>query len=305
MTRMQERLLPDGKRLHLQDGPIDLIIGADGEQDQIARAFDVARIRFSTILDELCEELSLLRHPTHYQPQGQVARRMWRATADLARGQFITPMAAVAGSVAEEILYAMVTVANVEKAHVNNGGDIAIHLGPWTDYDIGLVDRPENPSLFSKAHIDWTDAVRGIATSGWRGRSFSLGIADAVTALAVTASVGDAAATLIANAVDLPGHPAILRVPANEIQPDNDLGKRPVTRGVGPLSSADVTEALDRGVAFAQDLVNNGTIIACALHLAGETRTVGDVLIDQPRRLSANARGEGAEIPHYGRGRVP
>ena len=305
MTRMQERLLPDGKRLHLQDGPIDLIIGADGEQDQIARAFDVARIRFSTILDELCEELSLLRHPTHYQPQGQVARRMWRATADLARGQFITPMAAVAGAVAEEILYAMVTVAKMEKAHVNNGGDIAIHLGPWTDYDIGLVDRPEDPSLFSKAHIDWTDAVRGIATSGWRGRSFSLGIADAVTALAVTASVGDAAATLIANAVDLPGHPAILRVPANEIQPDNDLGKRPVTRGVGPLSSADVTEALDRGVAFAQDLVNNGTIIACALHLAGETRTVGDVLIDQPRRLSGYARGEGTEIPYHGRGRVP
>ena len=230
---------------------------------------------------------------------------MWRATADLARGQFITPMAAVAGSVAEEILYAMVTVADLEKAHVNNGGDIAIHLGPWTDYDIGLVDSPENPSLFSKAHIDWTDAVRGIATSGWRGRSFSFGIADAVTALAVTASVADAAATLIANAVDLPGHPAILRVPANEIQPDNDLGKRPVTRGVGPLSSADVAEALDRGVAFAQDLVNNATIIACALHLAGETRTVGDVLIDQPRRLSGYARGEGTEIPYHGRGRVP
>ena len=305
MTRMQERLLPDGKRLLLQDGPIDLIIGADGESDQVARAYDVARIRFSTILDELCTELSLLRQPTHFQPDGQVARRMWRATADLARTQFVTPMAAVAGSVAEEILYAMVTVAKLEKAHVNNGGDIAIHLGPWTDYDIGLVDRPENPSLFSRAHIDWTDAVRGIATSGWRGRSFSLGIADAVTALAVTASAGDAAATLIANAVDLPGHPAILRVAANEIQPDSDLGRRPVTRGVGPLSSAEVCEALDRGVAFAQDLVNNATIIACALHLAGETRVVGDVLIDQPRRLSANARGKGAEIPHHGGGRVP
>ncbi len=305
MARMQERLLEDGKRLHLQDGPIDLIIGADGEPEHVARAFDVARIRFSTVLDEICTELDLLRQPARFQPEGQVARRMWRATVDLARDSFLTPMAAVAGSVAEEVLYAMVTVAEVKRAHVNNGGDIAIHLGPWTDYDVGLVDRPDNPSLFSKAHIDWTDAVRGIATSGWRGRSFSLGIADAVTVLAVTASVADAAATLIANAVDLPGHPVILRVPANEIQPDSDLGSRLVTRDVGPLSPGEVAVALDRGAAFAQGLVENATIIACALHLAGETRTVGDVLIDQPRRLETNARREGAKILRHGGRHLP
>lgn len=305
MARMQERMLPDGKRLHLSDGPIDLIVGADGAPDQVARAYDVARIRFSTVLDELCSELSLLRQPARLQPQGQVARRMWRATADLARHNFLTPMAAVAGSVAEEILYAMVTVGSLERAHVNNGGDIAIHLGPWTDYDIGLVDRPENPSLFSRAHIDWTDAVRGIATSGWRGRSFSLGIADAVTVLSVTASLADAAATLIANAVDLPGHPAIFRVPANDIQPDNDLGSRLVTRDVGLLPDADVAAALDRGAAFAQGLVADGTIIACALHLAGQTRTVGDVLLDQPRRLDAHAGHQGQEISRLGGGRVP
>ena len=302
MTRMQAHVLPDGKRLHLQDGPIDLIVGADGEPDHVERAYDVARIRFSTVLDELCSELHLLRQPTDRMPEGAVARRMWRATIDHARHGFITPMAAVAGSVAEEIIYAMLTVAELKRAHVNNGGDIAIHLAPWTDYNVGLVDRPDNPSLFANAHIDWTDAVRGIATSGWRGRSFSLGIADAVTVLAVTASAADAAATLIANAVDLPGHPAIFRVPAYEIQPDSDLGKRPVTRDVGPLSPNEIAEALDRGAAFAQGLLANATIIACALHLAGETRTVGDVLIDQPRRLSSNAGREGQKIPRL-RGR--
>ena len=77
------------------------------------------------------------------------------------------------------------------------------------------------------------DPVRGIATSGWRGRSFSLGIADAVTVLAATAAKADAAATIIANAVDLPNHAAITRVPAREIAPDNDLGERLVTRAVG------------------------------------------------------------------------
>ncbi len=301
MTRMQAQMLPDGKRLHLQDGPIDLIVGADGDPEHVTRAYEVAQIRFSTILDELCTELFLLRQPTDRLPDGQVARRMWRATADLAQTTFLTPMAAVAGSVAEEILYAMITVSTLDRAHVNNGGDIAIHLGPWTDYDIGLVDRPDRPSLFSKAHIDWTDAVRGIATSGWRGRSFSLGIADAVTVLAATASVADAAATLVANAVDLPGHPAILRIPANEILPDSDLRDRLVTRDVGELTPNEIAAALDRGVAYAQTLVANGTIIACALHLCGETRVVGDVLIDQPRRIGGNhARRKGEEIPRLG-----
>ena len=289
MSRMQAALLPDGKRLHLQDGPIDLIVGADGAPEHVERAYEVAEIRFSTILDELCEELDLLRQPTDYLPEGAVARRMWRATVDLARDTFITPMAAVAGSVAEEVLYHMVTVATLERAHVNNGGDIAIHLGPWTDYDVGLVDRPDNPSLFSKAHIDWTDAVRGIATSGWRGRSLSLGIADAVTALAANASTADAAATLVANAVDLPGHPAILRVRADDIQPDSDLRHRLVTRDVGPLSADEVATALERGAKEARRLIANGTIIACALHLCGETRTLGSVAIEQPRRIRAHA----------------
>jgi uncharacterized protein len=305
MSRMQVSMLPDGRRLHLQDGPIDLIVGAEGGPDHVNRAYDVAQIRFSTILDELCAELPLLRQPTDRLPEGIVATRMWRATADLAKDHFITPMAAVAGSVAEEVLYAMLTVSTLERAHVNNGGDIAFHLGPWTEYNIGLVDRPDAPNLFSKAHIDWTDAVRGIATSGWRGRSFSMGIADAVTVLAVTASAADAAATLIANAVDLPGHPAITRVPARDIQPDNDLGKHLVTRGVGSLSEAEIAQALDRGAAFAQGLVAQGTIIATALHLAGETRVVGDVKLDQPGRLESDARSEGQEVPRLGRRRVP
>jgi ApbE superfamily uncharacterized protein (UPF0280 family) len=305
MTRMQVSMLPDGRRLHLQDGPIDLIIGAEGEPEHVARAYDVAQIRFSTILDELCAELPLLRQPTDRIPEGIVASRMWRATADLAKLGFITPMAAVAGSVAEEVLYAMLTVSTLERAHVNNGGDIAFHLAPWTEYNIGLVDRPDSPNLFSQAHIDWTDAVRGIATSGWRGRSFSLGIADAVTALAVTASVADAAATLIANAVDIPGHPAITRVPANEIQFDNDLGPRLVTRGVGWLSAGEISQALDRGAAFAQGLVSQGSIIACALHLGGETRVVGEVKLDKPGRIEADAGSEGQEIPRVRGRRFP
>ena len=288
MSRMQAAMLPDGRRLHLSDGPIDLIVGADGPPADVTRAFDVACLRFSTILDELCRELSLLRQPTSRVPEGAVARRMWRATLNHAGRSFITPMAAVAGSVAEEVLYAMVSAANVERAHVNNGGDIAIHLTPWTEYHVGLVDRPDNPSLFTHATLRWTDPVRGIATSGWRGRSFSLGIADAVTVLAAEASAADAAATLIANAVDLPCHAAITRIPANELQPDSDLGSRPVTRAVGLLSREEIALALDFGAEVAQAMLGRAEIIACALHLAGETRLVGNVPVAEDRRLASH-----------------
>lgn len=289
MTRGVAHMLPDGRRLHLHDGPIDLVIGADGTPKEVALAHDAARARFSTILDELCAELSLLRAPTGPEPNGVVARRMWRATLAHARQNFITPMAAVAGAVAEEVLFAMVAAARLERAYVNNGGDIAFHLSPPREFRIGLVDRPGRPSLFAQTRIRWSDPVRGIATSGWRGRSFSLGIADAVTVLAVTAGMADAAATIIANAVDLPGHPAITRIPAEKIQPDNDLGSRLVTRGVGALSPIEIATALDRGASAAQAMIDDEIVVACALHLAGTTRTVGSALNRDAGRIAVNA----------------
>src|SRR5260370_29537491 len=107
-----------------------------------------------------------------------------------------------------------------------------------------MVERPDRPSLLGTTTVYSEDLVRGIATSGWRGRSFSLGIADAVTVLAAQAAAADAAATIIANAVDLPGHPAIVRVPARELAPDSDLGDMPVTQGVGELAGEEVNQAL-------------------------------------------------------------
>jgi uncharacterized protein len=275
MIRYQAQHLPDGRRLHLHDGPIDLVIEAEGERPAIRAAYEAAEKRFATMLDELCGELRLLRQATAKKPKGVTAQLMWRATLPFAEERFITPMAAVAGSVAEEILAAMTQVADLERAFVNNGGDIALHLSRGHSFRIGLIDRPDQPSLFGTADIGEEDSVRGIATSGWRGRSFSLGIADAVTVLAESASRADAAATVIANDVDLPGHAAITRLPACEIQPDNDLGMREVTRGVGALSMDEINRALSRGLQTAQQLVDRGLVTAAALHLQGETRIVG------------------------------
>ncbi len=276
--RQQIALLPDDRRLHLHDGPIDLIIEAWGEANQVRTSYEAAVRRFVTVLDELCRELVLLRKPARAastELQGPVARRMWAAVAPFASATFITPMAAVAGAVAEEILEAMTRSATLDRAYVNDGGDIALHMAPGHQLVVGMVERPDTPSLFGMATLDAAQPVRGIATSGWRGRSFSLGIADAVTVLAPRAAMADAASTIIANAVDLPGHPAIQRTPACDIQPDSDLGDRLVTCGVGPLSEIEVNTALDYGAAVAESLLARELITAAALCLRQKTRVVG------------------------------
>jgi ApbE superfamily uncharacterized protein (UPF0280 family) len=368
MTRARVAMLPDGRRLHLQDGPIDLVIEAFGSPEAVRAAYAAAIARFDGLLDELCAELPALRSPVRGEGTalaGPVALRMYAAVAEHAAGTsevgattdvpatldgaavpfsclrekgpegrlrarpaepggearpsprriptpcgrrpssgaarhrlpaalgegkpdiapFITPMAAVAGAVADAVLAAMLVAAKdaatpFTRAYVNNGGDIALFLAPGERFRIGLVDRPDRPSLdasalFARTELSPEDGVSGIATSGWRGRSFSLGIADAVTVLARTAAAADAAATVIANAVDLPGHPAIVRVPACEVQPDSDLGDRRVTRDVGALSADEIDTALSAGVAVAEGLVRRGLIAGAALHLAGATRVVG------------------------------
>jgi ApbE superfamily uncharacterized protein (UPF0280 family) len=269
------RLLPGGRRLYLHDGPIDLIVEAYGRAKQICAAYDAAALRFPTILNELCSELALLRQAAHRngpRPHGAIAQRMARAVEPYAERCFITPMAAVAGAVAEEILVAMTENAELARCYVNNGGDIALHIMAGETFSVGVIDRPERPSLFGALKISAEHNVRGLATSGWRGRSFSLGIADAVTVLAKNASAADAAATIIANAVDLPGHPGIVRVPAHEIMPDIDLGELGVTRAVPELCSEEVEAALAAGVAVACELISAGLLVAAALHLQGQTR---------------------------------
>lgn len=283
-ARAQVRFLPDGRRLHLQDGPIDIVLQAFGAEDQIRRAYSAAADRFIVVLDELCGELALLREQTRFggrEPDGIVARRMLAAVVPYAEENFITPMAAVAGAVAEEILAAMTAVADLSRAYVNDGGDIALHIASGEQFVIAMVDPPDRPtmlgSLFGNVTLDSNQPVRGIATSGWRGRSFSLGIADAVTILAKTAAMADAAATIVANAVDLPGHRAISHIAARELSPDSDLGDRLVTTAVGELTAAEVNEALDRGSACAEGLMTSGLIDAAALNLQRTIRVVPSV----------------------------
>jgi ApbE superfamily uncharacterized protein (UPF0280 family) len=267
--------LPDA-RLHLHQGPIDLVIEAFADDfTAVDAAYAAARARFADILAVLVSELPILRTPLGADPPpltGPVARRMLAACWPH-RDAFITPMAAVAGSVADEVLAAMVARVGLRRAYVNNGGDIALHLAPGETFRVGLAGI-EDAALHGTLDLHAKDAARGVATSGWRGRSMSLGIADAVTVVAASAAAADAAATLVANAVNV-DHRSIERRPACDVRDDTDLGAMPVTVAVGPLPRDAVHEALARGGARAQAMVDRGLIRAACLRLAGEVRIVG------------------------------
>ena len=270
-----------GNRWHFQHGPIDLVIGADGEARAVEAAHEAAWGRFQTVLPELVAELRVLRQPVGPRSgalrgrvgpcplQGVIARRMWLACRPY-HAPFITPMAAVAGSVAQEIIKRY-EHAGITRAWVNNGGDIALHLAHGASVKVGL--------LADLASVDPTDAairldadfvvtadlpVRGIATSGWRGRSFSLGIADSVTVLARTAAMADAAATVIANAVNIVD-PRIERRPANALKDDADLGDIEVTVDVPRLGATQVQSALQAGAQCARELQRGGLIHSAVL----------------------------------------
>lgn len=316
-------LLPDGRRLHLQHGPIDLVIEAFGDPAEVCAAYEQASAAFADVLAMLVRELPLLRTAlgtsslvtphrratarpsTNARPTGApfqepldaavlrhddgletmpiatgpVARRMIAACWPF-RDEFVTPMAAVAGAVADHILQEMTAGHRLERAYVNDGGDIAFHLAPGQQLSCGLVADLAAPAIDGTIALTHDMPVRGIATSGRArkgqgGRSFSFGIADAVTVLAHDGAAADVAATLIANAVDLPDHPAIRRGPASEIDPDSDLGERPVTLDLGALTDAEVRAALRAGAARAEILRRSGHIHGAVLVLRGRFATVG------------------------------
>ena len=284
-------------RLHLSHGPIDLVFDLGGAPDEVAAAEAVAARAFDGLLEALVAELPLLRSPVtpgSPDPEGPVARRMMRAVRPFA-DRFITPMAAVAGAVADHMLGAIRAEAGVSRAVVNNGGDIAIHLVGAQRYRIGIHDYRHFGRHAGIIEIGAGDGIGGVATSGWRGRSHSLGIADAVTVLAATAAEADAAATLIANAVDLPGSPRVSRRPARDLAPDSDLCDQLVTVGVADLAPEEVALALAAGVAQAEDHAARGLIKAAFLVLQGRARGVGAGFAAAMRIADTQSKTAGGE----------
>jgi len=320
MDKPSARLVHRGRALRLQHGPIDLVVGCTASSTVRRQIFIQVIRHFDTVLDSLVQELPCLRRDIEaprtagakpapqtsadHRPRGRIARNMWRACLPYAASR-VSPMAAVAGAVADDLLRSVLSVARPSKLWINNGGDIAVFLDNNETFDCGVVDDLATAQLTSVVTLGVGDGIGGIATSGQatrgqRGRSFSLGIADAVTVLAATAADADAASTLIANQVDLPGHANIVRLSADELDPDTDLGTREVVTSVGYLSCDDIDKALTRGRAFAFQCLQRGLISGALLSLRGQRCMIGNVpvanrLVDGLREPASATKSRNCE----------
>ena len=272
-SQPQVTWLPPDQRLHLSHGPTDLIIKAEGKDAN--NAYQQAIAVMETLLEDLVKELPDLRQQTsaHHQFQHPVAKLMQSASLGYGK-RFITPLAAVAGAIADHVLNAMVLGNDLTKVSVNNGGDIAFWLTEDQKATAVLADMND-----ARIHIHSHHPWRGMATSGYGGRSLSLGIADAVMVIADLASTADAAATMIANAVNLPAnHPEadqIKTAPAISLASESDLGNRHVTTYVGPLSASAIAYALDAGETAAQAVLSSKPVAGAVIRLKDQVRIIG------------------------------
>ena len=252
-------------------GPMRLVIssfvGGIAQREMNVRAAR-ASVGF---LERVASAQERLRRPWN-DPPGDLceplARKMAQSAAAVGDPE-LTPMAAVAGTIADAVADYLLD-RGMTKVVVSNGGDVAVRLRGTHTVRVGLrtdLRRDDCPLvlLLDSSRTSW-----GIATSGLGGRSLTRGIASAATVVAKDASTADAAATAVANTsfVDAPG---VIRRPAEDIDPLTDIAGLPVTVEVGALDEATAREGVARALARASGLVETGVILGACVAVDGRT----------------------------------
>ena len=274
----------DAETVLAECGPMRLAIRAwQNGRPQIALCRQAAQASFAyleavakhkTVLSDFAGNIKAL-------PENDLAQRMIesvRAIGDID----LTPMAAVAGTLADAVAD-WLFIRGSSKVVVDNGGDIAIRLAAGETVTVGI--RPQI-NRFDISHIAQLDDRRpswGVTTSGLGGRSFTRGIASAVTVLAASASVADAAATAIANACFVRDK-NIRQAPAEQIDPNTDLAGKMVTISIGKLTGDKRKVAQINALQRAEDLVACG-VIAGALIFQDSLFSMTSSLAARIRRI--------------------
>lgn len=220
-------------------------------------------------LAEVAQEHRSLKRPAMQMDEprpGSIVHTMWQATRSIGDPD-LTPMAAVAGTIAGATAD-FLRDRGLSRIMVNNGGDIALYVAPGETLNVGIRPDVRSPKVSHRAPVTPETQVRGIATSGIGGRSFTRGIASAATVLASCPAIADAAATALANATFVVSR-AVIQVNAEELYPDTDLRGVKVTTTVGELTGDEITTALDQALTRARDLEGQGLIAGACLFVKG------------------------------------
>ena len=249
------------ERLYLEYGPTNLVVEAVHKDKQKIYNYIIKNI--DQMLSELSLELSKLREKTKESTKfnSQIAKKMNDATK-IFLPRFITPLASVAGAISETLLDEILSKFDLEKIYINNGGDAAIFLKK--KQKLKFLVASTNSFLIT---LEGDNCKYGIATSGWKGRSFSMGIADSVTTIAKSSAIADAAATVIANDTDIKNHKNIKKQEASKIDEYSDLKNKLVTTYVGELSLNDIQKSLKNGVMTAKRLIKKNIILTALLNI--------------------------------------
>ncbi|KJS29524.1 MAG: hypothetical protein VR64_20415 [Desulfatitalea sp. BRH_c12] len=257
-------------RILVECGPMRMVIGAykdgiSGIEDPHTVA--AIAISFFTRVAEGKRRLAMPAQRIDRLPDDAILAEMIQSTSRVGDPD-LTPMAAVAGTLADAVADWLFE-RDMTKVVVDNGGDIAIRLGPGENVVVGVCPQPGARHLTRRILLDARCPSWGVATSGMGGRSFTRGIASAVTTVSHRASLADAAATAIANACFVPDE-AIRQAPAELIDPDTDIPGVPITVQVGRVSSEKLRQAGENTRKKAEEIQKRG-IISGALIQVGHT----------------------------------
>jgi ApbE superfamily uncharacterized protein (UPF0280 family) len=261
-------VLPGGSVL-AESGPMRLVISAGiGKVHQPEMALRAAAESFG-FLERIAQHRKFLgRH--FLECRGEIKDPLvlkMIGSVVMIGDEDLTPMAAVAGSIADEVADFLFE-RGMTKVVVDNGGDVAIRADREAPITVGIRPDVTDRAVDHVIGLDPRLRSHGVATSGLGGRSLTRGIASAATVIARTASLADAAATAVANASFLEDA-QVWRRPADEIDPYTDIPGLDITVKVGALSEDQKTRALSKAIERAEDLVRRELILGAFVAVQG------------------------------------
>ncbi|MFZ3048458.1 MAG: hypothetical protein WA151_21295 [Desulfatirhabdiaceae bacterium] len=269
--------LPGGRAVLAENGPLHMVIQAfQGPDPHLERAMDAAEYAFDC-LKRVADQLPVLKRwpgDIHALPSDPIPRAMVESVRAIGDSD-LTPMAAVAGTLADAVADWLFELG-LSRVIVDNGGDIAIRLAPGETARVGLRPEIQHPEISHVLTLDSRHRSWGVNTSGLGGRSFTCGVASAVTAIARTSSLADAAATAVANACFVAGAD-VVQMPAEQLDPNTDIPGLLVTVTVGRLSPTQTAEALSNALKKAEQLTQKGVILGALVAVGNQMVQTADL----------------------------
>ena len=255
-------------------GPMELGIQIEGSEETGTRCRLELPVFAKGLIREVTDFLPLLKLKSGdlliKDRWPGVVKRMIEASRKIAPGE-LTPMAAVAGAVADEMMGRILELSAgaVTQVLVNNGGDMALY-SPLQGVRVGIKGITRRDGRPFILRLRGRETAYGLATSGWRGRSVSRGIADAVVVVAPASAAADAAATYIGNAVGDDKIACVTRQKAGDLDPASDIPDVAVTVACGKLTEAEKERAIANGMKAAKKIIEKGIVKEVGIYLQGK-----------------------------------